>query len=143
MKNLKEKLQKKFADAKGFTLIELIVVIAILGILTAIAVPTYTAYIDRANEAADETTLDAVQTAVYATYATEGTVTEITVKSDTITATLDDGTEYEDTATNEDFLEYYYGEYDSTTEFSIDFQSDEYANGATWTSGGSWAGISE
>lgn len=47
----------------GFTLVELIVVIAILAILAGIAVPAYSGYIKKANEAADYTALDAVKTA--------------------------------------------------------------------------------
>lgn len=43
--NLKNKNLKK----KGFTLIELVIVIAIIGILAAVLVPQYTGFTDRAN----------------------------------------------------------------------------------------------
>ena len=61
-----------FKSNKGFTLVELIVVIAILAILAGIAIPAYSGYMDKAKDAADITTCDAVKTAVFAAYAEEG-----------------------------------------------------------------------
>lgn len=40
---------KKLKDKKGFTLVELIVVLVILAILAALLVPALTGYIDKAN----------------------------------------------------------------------------------------------
>jgi len=43
--------------SKGFTLIEIMIVVAIIGILTAVAMPAYTGYIARANRADARTQL--------------------------------------------------------------------------------------
>ena len=52
-----------FKKTGGFTLVELIVVIAILAILAGVAIPAYSGYIAKAEQAADLQTLSAVNTA--------------------------------------------------------------------------------
>lgn len=113
-------MKKKFAAKEGFTLVELIVVIAILGILAAVAVPAYSGYITKAHEAADITLVDAVKTAAQAALATKGEVTkvEITVSSTNpvVKVIYDDGTDdgetipdiTEDTATGHDDFEMFF-----------------------------------
>ncbi|MFY9482745.1 MAG: prepilin-type N-terminal cleavage/methylation domain-containing protein, partial [Tissierellaceae bacterium] len=57
---------------KGFTLIELVIVIAILGILIAIAVPRFAEFRDRAQGSADKATAATIGKAAELYYATEG-----------------------------------------------------------------------
>ncbi|MBA7465892.1 hypothetical protein ES707_01064 [subsurface metagenome] len=60
--------------SKGFTLIELMIVVAIIGILAAIAIPRFANLIDRAREARTQGNLGAVRSAMAICYgATNGT----------------------------------------------------------------------
>ena len=49
---------------KGFSLVELIVVIAIMAILVGVAVPVYTSYITKANDNVDKQTAGEVEHAI-------------------------------------------------------------------------------
>jgi len=59
---------------KGFTLIELMIVVAIIGILSAVAIPRFADMIQKANEAACKGNLGTIRSAVSIYYgAMEGT----------------------------------------------------------------------
>ena len=57
-------LNGKHAAARGFTVIELIVVLAVIGLLLAIAAPRYVQHIDRAREVALRQDLQQVRVAI-------------------------------------------------------------------------------
>ena len=64
-------MNMKKRSKKGFTLIEMLIVIAIIAILAAIAIPTFSAQLTKANEAVDEANLRAAASLAVADYMLE------------------------------------------------------------------------
>ncbi len=62
-------------NKKGFTLIELMIVVAILGVLSAVAIPMYLNYQNRARTAEVPISIDAIRKGIQSTYAVSISVT--------------------------------------------------------------------
>ena len=65
----------KAEGKKGFTLMEMLIVIAIIAILIAIAIPVFTTQLERAGEATDAANIRAEYAEVMTEYITNGNVT--------------------------------------------------------------------
>ena len=68
-------MKRRWKQTAGFTLVKLIVVIAILGVLAGVAVPTYSGYVKKANMAADQTLASDIATAMQLQYYADPTNT--------------------------------------------------------------------
>ena len=102
-------MKKVLKNKKAFTLTEMIVVIAIIGILAGVLIPTITGYIKRANQSA----ASQEATAMFQVYETWETEVEAGLGADKYFA------DYYKKITEEDLSENYYIEYATITEKKV------------------------
>jgi type IV pilus assembly protein PilA len=91
----KDQLQKR--GVKGFTLMEMLIVVAIIAVLVAIAIPIFTAQLNKAKESADAANARSMYAVLAAAYMSGDTATtdNSTISANstiTITVTNDDST---------------------------------------------------
>ena len=141
---------------KGFTLVELIVVIAILAILAGVAIPVYNGYITKAQDAAAVTELDAVQTAAQAANATAGQITKVEVDvangDTTIKVTGTKKTAADNTVSyvfsekfGDDFEMYYGGVAAAPANgiVTITVKGEDFLTGTSYASGATWVPVDD
>ncbi|WP_122790448.1 type II secretion system protein [Intestinibacillus sp. Marseille-P6563] len=91
--NLKQKLSKKMKKTGGFTLIEMLIVVAIIAILVVVSIPMVSSSLDKAKKATDDANFRAAKAAAMIQFMTSEKTTETTYSYNS------DGTAVEGTQT--------------------------------------------
>ena len=76
--NLKKAAQKKLKKSGGFTLVEMLIVVAIIAILVVVSIPMVSSSLDKARTATDEANERAAKAAALIVYMTAGESSAVT-----------------------------------------------------------------
>ena len=117
---MKKQVGNKLRGSAGFTLVELVVVIAIIGILAGVGTVGYSGYIKKANQAADEQLISAVNTAFSVACAENGTDTYSLSQTPSLIMSADKAVTGV-TVYNDSFVKYYNEDGKFKTEASVVF----------------------
>ena len=72
---------KKMNNRKGFTLAELLIVVAIIAVLVAVAIPVFTSQLEKSREATDIANVRSAYAVLVTNYLTDGTVSTYSVEA--------------------------------------------------------------
>ncbi len=85
-------MTKRLLDQRGFTLIELVIILILLGLLAAVAIPRYIDLREDARKAAAKATLDAARAALtldFASAVAKGQSYSLNIDSSNITSVIE------------------------------------------------------
>ena len=72
---------KKMNNRKGFTLAELLIVVAIIAVLVAVTIPVFTSQLEKSREATDIANVRSAYAVLVTNYLTDGTVSTYSVEA--------------------------------------------------------------